>query len=204
MTGDPTAFYQVLRGRRSVRRFEPQPIDREILLRLIEAATLAPSAHNSQPWRFAVLTDLSARRRLGTAMGDAFRSDLSSDGQSPEEIERAVGKSRQRLEQAPVAIVVALSMRDTDRYPDARRKAAEHAMAVQGVALAVENLLLTAHAEGLGGCWVCWPLFCPELVSHELNLPADWEPLAMILLGRPGQAALAPQRLPPEQVIVWR
>ncbi|MGA2112119.1 MAG: nitroreductase family protein [Anaerolineales bacterium] len=204
MASDRSAFYQILRARRSVRRFDAEPIEREVLLRLIEAATLAPSAHNSQPWRFAVLTDSGTRRRLGKAMGEAFRSDLESEGRPPEEIARAVGRSRQRLEQAPAAIVIALSLRDADRYADARRQDAEHTMAVQGAALAAENLLLAAHAEGLGSCWVCWPLFCPDLVSRELNLPADWEPLAMVLVGRPAQPVPPAQRQPPDQIMVWR
>jgi len=95
-------------------------------------------------------------------------------------------------------------MRDADHYPDPQRQEAEHTMAVQGVALAVENLLLAAQAEGLGGCWLCWPLFCPDLVAKELSLPADWEPLAMILLGRPSRPVLPPQRQPLDQVVVWR
>ncbi len=204
MTGDRTAFYQILRSRRSVRRFDPEPVEREVLLRLIEAATLAPSAHNSQPWRFAILTDPEVRRRLGWVMGEAFRSDLMLDGRSPEEIEGAVRRSRERLEQAPVAIVLALSLRNADHYADGRRQNAEHTMAVQGAALAAENLLLAAHAEGLGGCWLCSPLFCPDLVARELGLPGDWEPSGMVLLGRSVKPTAPRERHPLDEVTVWR
>jgi F420 biosynthesis protein FbiB-like protein len=137
-------------------------------------------------------------------MGEAFRSDLMLDGRSPEEIERAVRRSRERLEQAPVAIVIALSMRDANQYADGRRQNAEHTMAVQGAALAAENLLLAAHAEGLGGCWLCSPLFCPDLVSRELSLPGDWEPSGMVLLGRPAGPAAPRERHPLVEVTVWR
>jgi nitroreductase len=58
-------------------------------------------------------------------------------------------------------------------------------MAVQSVAMAVQNLLWAAHAEGLGACWMCAPLFCAEAVSAALDLPADWQPQALVTVGRP-------------------
>ena len=204
MTSDRSGFFEVLRSRHSVRRFDPQPVERDTLRRLLEAATLAPSAHNSQPWRFAILTDPGIRQRLADSMGEAFRSDLLLDGKPPQEVARAVDRSRERLRQAPVAVVISLSMRDCDRYGDDRRNQAEHTMAIQGAALAAENLLLAAHAEGLGGCWLCSPLFCPEVVSEVLCLPPDWEPVGMLLLGHPARPGVSSERLPLEQVTTWR
>ena len=51
-------------------------------------------------------------------------------------------------------------------------------MAVQSTAMAVQNMLLLAHAEGLAACWMCAPLFCPDTVRAALDLPADWQPQA--------------------------
>ncbi len=62
-------------------------------------------------------------------------------------------------------------------------------MAVQSVALAAQNMLLMAHAEGLGACWMCAPLFCPDVVRAALALPADWEAQALLTLGYPAEAA---------------
>jgi coenzyme F420-0:L-glutamate ligase/coenzyme F420-1:gamma-L-glutamate ligase len=204
MKSDCSGFYEVVRRRRSIRRFEPRPVEHETLRRILEAATMAPSAHNSQPWRFAVLTDARIRQRLGEAMGEAFRSDLARDGKSSEVIARAVNRSRERLEQAPVAVVISLSMVDADRYSDDRRRQAEHVMAVQGSALAAENLLLAATAEGLGGCWLCSPLFCPRVVAEVLSLPGDWEPLGMLLLGYPASRGGSLERMPLDKVTLWR
>lgn len=61
-------------------------------------------------------------------------------------------------------------------------------MAVQGAAMAAHNILLAAHATGLGACWMCAPLFCPQVVSEALTLPDDWEPQALITLGFPAEA----------------
>jgi coenzyme F420-0:L-glutamate ligase / coenzyme F420-1:gamma-L-glutamate ligase len=58
-------------------------------------------------------------------------------------------------------------------------------MAVQSVALAGGQLLLAAHAAGLGGVWMCAPLFAPQEVRQALELPADWEPQGILLLGFP-------------------
>ena len=58
-------------------------------------------------------------------------------------------------------------------------------MAAQGVAMAIQNLLLTAHSLGLGACWMCAPLFCPDTVRAALDLPDDWEAQALITIGYP-------------------
>jgi len=56
-------------------------------------------------------------------------------------------------------------------------------MAIQGTAMAAQSLLLAAHAAGLGACWICAPMFCPDTVAAVLDLPADWEPQALVTLG---------------------
>ena len=67
------------------------------------------------------------------------------------------------------------------------RSQAERTMAVQSVAMTAQTLWLTAHAAGLGACWLCAPLFVPELVVATLNLPADWEPQGLLTLGWPAE-----------------
>jgi coenzyme F420-0:L-glutamate ligase/coenzyme F420-1:gamma-L-glutamate ligase len=197
------ALYAIMKGRRSVRRYAEQPIAPELVQRLLEAAIWAPSAHNRQPWRFAVLSSAEARRALAAAMGERLRADLTADGAAPELIERDVSRSYSRISGAPLAIMVCLSMADMDRYPDGRRNEAEYIMAVQSVAMAAQNLLLAAHAEGLGACWMCAPLFCPDVVRNALNLPADWQPQALITLGYPA-AARESSRHALETRVLWR
>jgi len=70
-----------------------------------------------------------------------------------------------------------------DSYPDEKRQYAERMMAMQSVAAAGLQLLLSAHAEGLGGVWVCSPLFAAETIQKTLNLPGHWEPQAMFFVG---------------------
>jgi coenzyme F420-0:L-glutamate ligase/coenzyme F420-1:gamma-L-glutamate ligase len=181
------ALLELIKSRRSIRRYRQEAIPEATILRLLEAATWAPSAHNRQPWRFAVLTIAADKDRLAQAMGARLRADRTADGDDPQDIERDVARSYARLTGAPVLIVVCLSMVDMDIYPDARRSQNERIMAVQSTAMAAQNLLLLAQAEGLAGCWVCAPLFVPELVKDTLDLPTDWEPQGLITLGQPAQ-----------------
>ncbi len=174
-----------IRDRRSIRRYRPEPLPAETIERLLDAARFAPSAHNRQPWRFAVLQDMADKERLATAMGAQLRADRLADHDDPAAIERDVARSYTRITGAPAVIAVCLTLAEMDSYPDARRTEAERLMAVQSTAMAVQNMLLLAHAEGLAACWMCAPLFCPDTVRAALGLPPDWEPQALITLGQP-------------------
>jgi F420 biosynthesis protein FbiB-like protein len=180
-------LFDLIRTRRSIRRYTDEPIPPETILRLLEAAAWAPSAHNRQPWRFAVLTRPADKEKLAIAMGARLRADRTADGDDPADIERDVARSYARLTGAPALILVCLSMADMDHYPDPRRARNEWVMAAQSTAMAAQNLLLLAHAEGLAACWVCAPLFVPELVQDTLGLPEDWEPQGLITLGHPAE-----------------
>jgi coenzyme F420-0:L-glutamate ligase/coenzyme F420-1:gamma-L-glutamate ligase len=186
-----------IRSRRSVRHFRQEPVPKETLQRVLQIATLAPSAHNRQPWRFAVLTSQQSKSDLAENMGAEFHTDLLKDGLAEEEARTQVERSRRRIRQAPVVVVLCLDTEAGDSYPDERRQQAEHLMGVQGVAMAGENLLLAAHTLGLGGVWVCAPLFAQETVRKTLTLPQTWQPLGMVLMGFP---AKIPDQRPRKEV----
>jgi F420 biosynthesis protein FbiB-like protein len=179
--------HQFIRSRRSVRRFMPDPVPDEILQRIMETALWAPSAHNRQPWRFAVLAGAASRKCLTDAMGEDFRRDLLADGLPLEQVEAQVERSRQRIVEAPAAILLCLDSVEMDTYPDERRQEAEYQMVVQSVAMAGQNLLLAAHAEGLGAVWICAPLFAQDSARRALSLPETWHPQGLVLLGYPGK-----------------
>lgn len=190
-------------SRRSVRRYLSTPVPNAVIETILNAAIWAPSAHNRQPWRFAVIQSQQTRTSLAAAMGAQLRLDLASDGVSPDVIEVDVGRSYSRITTAPLIILLALSMADMDVYPDARRASHEHTMAVQSLAMAGQNVLLAAHAQGLGACWMCAPLFCPLVVRTTLDLPEDWEPQGMISLGYPAETRTK-TRYPLESRVLWR
>jgi F420 biosynthesis protein FbiB-like protein len=168
-----------------VRHFKPGDVDQDILTRILETATYAPSAHNRQPWRFAVLTKPGQKSRLSTVMAAEFRRDLAADGLPDGEIEALVSRSRERLMQAPVVMVLCMDLSEMDSYPDVKRQEAERIMAIQSTSLAGLQLQLAAHAEGLSAVWVCAPLFAPAVVREALDLPEPWEPQGMFFIGYP-------------------
>ncbi len=176
-----------LTSRRSIRRYQSTPIPTEEIAHLLTAASWAPSAHNRQPWRFAIIEQQHTKIRLAEAMGGRLRADLLADKAPAPVIEKDVQRSYQRLTQAPLLILLCLSMADMDVYADAQRQQHEWLMAAQSTAMAGQNLLLAAHALGLGACWLCAPLFCPDIVVETLALPPDWQPQALITLGYPAE-----------------
>ena len=178
---------KVIRSRRASRRYLDKPVPRDLLNRILETAMWSPNAHNRQPWRFAVLTGSADKARLADAMGARLQKDRLADGDAADVVERDVARSRRRITGAPVAIVVCLSMAQMDRYPDAHRSEAERTMAVQSVAMAAQSLWLLAHSAGLGMCWLCAPLFVPQLVRDLFDLPEDWEPQGLMTMGWPAE-----------------
>src|SRR5690242_11224061 len=144
-------LHNFLRTRHSIRRFKPDPVSNVSIENILITATYAPSAHNRQPWRFVVVTDVPVKTRLAEAMARDFERDLAQDGVPPEKIQAQIKRSKDRITSAPLTIILCLDMSEMDSYPDEKRKQAERTMAVQSVAAAGLQLLLAAHAEGLGG-----------------------------------------------------
>jgi coenzyme F420-0:L-glutamate ligase/coenzyme F420-1:gamma-L-glutamate ligase len=183
LTLTTTDLHNFLQTRRSVRRFKPDPVPDPVIQNILSTATYAPSAHNRQPWRFVVITSCAVKTQLADAMADDFERDLLRDGMAPEKVQSQIKRSKERIASAPLAILLCLDMSEMDSYPDEKRQQAERMMAIQSVAAAGLQLLLAAHAEGLGGVWVCSPLFAQETIQSALHLSPAWEPQAMLFVG---------------------
>ena len=163
---------KTITGRRSVRRFSPDPVPREVVEQLLEAAVHAPSAGNLQPWEFYVVWGKEQRVALaGAALGQTF------------------------VAEAPVVIVVcAVPARAAERYG----QRGLDLYCIQDTAAAVQNILLTATAHGLGTCWV--GAFNEEAVRRSLNLAEGRRPVAIIPVGYPQRAPRDPGRRPVAEV----
>ncbi len=178
---------QLMTERRTIRKYRDELVPPNVIDNLLSAAMWAPSAHNRQPWRFAIITERETKHRLAAAMGRRLRQDLEGDAKAQNLIDADVERSYQRITSSPVIVVVSLSMEDMDTYPDLRRQESEWLMAVQSTAMAGQNLLLAAHAHGLGACWMCAPLFCADIVCEILELPSQWQPQGLITIGYPAE-----------------
>lgn len=199
-----TTFLDVLRSRRSVRYFEDTPIPAEILTRILEAATFAPNAHNRQSWRFVVLEDGDKRAELVGVMSVNYRTALLAEGMPEERIERRMASRAERILKAPGVVIVCVDTSVLDSYDDPDRHQGEIMMAVQSAVMAGDHLLLAAHAEGLGGVWMCAPLFVQKKVREVLALPESWEAQGLILLGYAADERSKKPRKLLKDVVVYR
>jgi coenzyme F420-0:L-glutamate ligase/coenzyme F420-1:gamma-L-glutamate ligase len=171
--------------RRSVRDFARLAVDGDAVERLVAIACTAPAPHHSRPWRFVHITTASARDRLADAMADAWRADLERAGESVHTIDRLLNRSRSQVTEAPALLLACLTLDEARRWPDKTRRLAERDMFVQSLGAALQNLLLAAADYGLAGYLKGAPLFCPDAVREALDLPPDWHPAFLVLLGYP-------------------
>jgi coenzyme F420-0:L-glutamate ligase/coenzyme F420-1:gamma-L-glutamate ligase len=191
----PMTLEAAIAGRRSVRQFSARPVERALVEEAIAAACLAPAPHHSRPWRFVILS-ADARAALTEAMGKRWQHDLRRDGVVEARIRPLLERSRARLAAAPALVLAAVLGEAQRAWPDGRGQRAEELMFAQSMGAALQNLMLAAHARGLGSYWLSAPLFCPEAVRRALSLPAGFQPQALIALGYPKRGLRLPPRPP--------
>jgi len=191
--------HNFLRSRRSVRRFISKPISDSVIERILITTTYAPSAHNLQPWRFVVIKNPDVKARLAKTLTDKMQIDMQAEDAAESEIEKRVANSLRRIDEAPVVIMLCRDV--TDVRVDTPE---ETIMNIQSTALAGLQLLLAAHAEGLGGNWICWPLYASKETQSVLELPDNWEPQAMIIIGSSTETPAMRERKVLEDVVIRR
>ncbi|RLI37815.1 nitroreductase [Candidatus Bathyarchaeota archaeon] len=148
-------FYEVIRTRRSIRSYKPDPVPEDVLRRVLEAARIAPSGSNRQPWKFIVVRDEEVKRRLVEAC-----------------------HNQSFIAEAPVVIVAC----GYNIHYNRGGYMGDMSMLVD-VAIAFTHLILAARAEGLGTCWI--GSFDNEAVKRILNIPDDVNVVALTPLGYP-------------------
>jgi nitroreductase len=158
---EETALQRIIRGRRSIRRFAPTPVDREKVLACLEAARLAPSAHNAQPWRFLVVDDPNLRAKLAAA---AFSGIFSSS----------------KFAAAAPVIVIMLVVHDlvTNVIGTRLRKTPFHWI---DMGIAGEHIVLQAEELGLATCWIGW--FHEKRLRKALKIPRRYRVAALMPIG---------------------
>ncbi len=162
----------LMRTRRSVRKLSSQPLPAGSEAKLLEAFLWAPSGGNAQPWHVRVVRDPERKRRLCQA-----------------------ALSQRFVEEAPVLFVVCA---DLDRAFKAYKQRGAELYCLQDTAAAVQNLLLAAHAMGLGACWV--GAFRETSVREALALPEHLRPVALVPVGLPEEQPRPTSRRPIEEI----
>ncbi|MHB8126671.1 MAG: nitroreductase family protein [Desulfitobacteriaceae bacterium] len=178
-------LYKIIQERRSIRKFKPDPIPKEILEKIIKMGMWAPSAMNTQPWEFYVFTG-KARDQIVSLLGKSVQ------GIGPrlkelfnEKMQKITQGFFQNMGGAP-AIVLVLSKRlPVFQYQEG---------ANQSCAAAIQNLLLAAHIEGLGACWMTGPLWIEDEILTYLGRLENSRLVAAIPIGYPDQSPPVPPR----------
>jgi len=156
-------FSELIQSRRSIRKYQDKPVEREKILQCIDAARLAPSAENVQPWRFIILDDPGIIKQFST---HAFSGIYSPS--------RFATK-------APVIIVI-LAKLDILANRIAKQIQDIHFYFID-IGIAGEHLVLQAQELGLGTCWIGW--FNPRKVRKFLKIPRTHKIISLISMGYP-------------------
>jgi nicotinate-nucleotide--dimethylbenzimidazole phosphoribosyltransferase len=197
-------LHRILAARRDIRRFRPDPVDEDILARVLAAAHTAPSVGHSQPWRFVLVADATTRARAAVM---ADRARLAQAGaMTPDAARHLLDLDLEGIREAPLGLVVCCDRRAAPAGVLGRATFVDADM--WSCACAIENLWLAARAEGLGVGWVT--LFEPGELAGLVGAPAGVATLGWLCLGWPDERPPAPglerrgwsQRLPLDGLVV--
>lgn len=166
-------FFEVLTTRRSVRSYTSEPVARQDIQALIDSAILAPNGMNFQPWAFTVATSPAVMQRLNSIVVTKLRSAevQAHMGDRMKEIVNAPGYNI--FYGAPALIVIEANSQVPGAPVDCQ--------------LAMENLLLSAHAKGLGACYMGFLLFAADVpeVRQALAIPEGFTIVGAAIVGHP-------------------
>jgi len=175
-------FINLVKNRTSCRAYEPKPVPREHLELMLEAARLAPSACNKQPWRFAVVENEAVRMRL---INEAFLAGIPMKWAVNAGVIIALG-----MEKSAITHKVAPKISGVD-YP------------LLDLGIAGEHLVLQAEELGLGTCWIGW--IKPKKVREIVDWPRNIEPVSLITVGWPASVERNHRpRLSMDEMAKWR
>lgn len=182
---DRETIARVIAERRDIRRFRPDPVPEDVLRRLLDAAHRAPSVGLSQPWRFVVVRSDEVRARVRAI---AERERLR---QAPRFDERARHFLEQKVEgiiEAPVGVCICCVPPPADVEVLGRGTIPETDL--YSTICAIQNLWLTARAEGLGVGWVSF--YQPPDLRAVLGIPEEVDPVAWLCVGWPDERPVRP------------
>jgi nitroreductase len=164
---------EVIKKRRSIRKFQTKPIPEKVINELAEALIWAPSAGNLQSRKFYFVFNQKTKEELSETSRDQWSF----------------------IAKAPLVIVSCINYKTAEHYGEKGK----NIFAICDVALSIQNLMLLAYSEGLGSVWV--GLFDEEKVAKILNLPKNIRPIALIPVGYPAEKPEVRPRLSKEELI---
>lgn len=167
--------FEAIYKRRSIGKVKPDPVEKEKIEKLLEAATWAPNHHYTEPWRFFVLTG-EGRRPLGRTLAEIAKEDMTGDPLLEENQEK-LKRMEEKPFRAPVVIAVAVTPSDQPKVIEIEEVGAVNA--------AIQNMLLAAHALGLGAVWRTGKPTYHSKMKELFGLRERDEVLGFVYIGYP-------------------
>jgi nitroreductase len=162
----------VIKARGSIRSYKDKPIPKQVLLDILEAARMAQSADNRQPWEFIVVTDLAIRKKLAQAAGN----------------QSFVGEA--------ATVVVCLA------NPEESASVGPFEGFLVDLAIAIENMVLTAWDLGIGSCWI--GAYNEGKVKELLDVPMNLRVMSLLTLGYPDEKAGPKHRKDLDEIVHYQ
>ena len=182
-------LFSLLKDRRTVRLYQKKQIPKVLIEKIIDAGIWASSLHGFQPWKFFVIRKEEA---IKTIAEEAFnRSKKLYAGYN-----FILRSTAETIANAPTVIVIynkGLVQKKMNKMGGTYRKCAKISE-VQAISGAVQNMILMAHALGLGSCWLVFPIFCEKAINKLLGF--DGQMVAMLTLGYPAETGVRSARKP--------
>lgn len=179
-------FFEVVYNRRAVRAYKPDPVSKEDIIKILDAANYAPSGQNLQQWEFIVVSG-EKKKKMGESygvIGQAYSASWEDEASRTAFVEYA-----RTYGGAPVIIVV---LAETSDVPNVYK------MHLESGSAAMENLVLAARALGLGTCWMTGPMQDEATLRKLLDIPENKMIVAVTPLGYPVAFPEAPPRMDAE------
>lgn len=180
-------LWEALEGRRSIRKYKDTPVAKETLLRLVEAAKLAPNNANVQPWHFVFLTEpglvAKLKEHIRTTAYEYWSKARIED--LPEEKLNKIVNNFSDFGPVPVYLLVCLDNRAGRMHEEYLKW--NELWNQHSVSAALSNLMLAAFAEGLGTCWLGTAVWNMDELKKELGIPAQVQIAAVTPIGYPAE-----------------
>jgi len=162
----------IIKSRRSIRKYLDIPVEWDKIVKILEAGKAAPSSGNLQNWKFIIIKEKSTQKQISEACLQQYW-----------------------MQQAPIHIVICSKNEAMKKFYGIR---GERLYSIQNCAAAIQNMILTAHAQGLGTCWV--GAFEESMLASAVSIPDDVRPQGIITIGYPDEKVPEPAEFPLEFV----
>ncbi len=164
---------EAIKNRRSIRIYRKQELSEGTVEKLIDAASMAPSAGDIQPWEFVIVSSQNTKRALCSA-----------------------AYNQKNFEEVSIVIVACADEKRAEEAYGARGK---NIYCIQDTAAAIQNILLTACSLGLGSCWI--GAFKEEEIRKLIKAPKSMKPIALVSIGFPNEAPVPRFRRPVSEIM---